>query len=297
MSGLVLELQQAALDSAVSVAEVLRRALMVSKKLRVTTMERWISSELNGYGSDNVPEYRELRLRLMVFNPFHGFQPWSIPNKELVDMLSQCSVAQPLPQLERLLADTEVTLQIPFSSDQQAMLMARMDVPMTPTRVASSTHVQGILDAVRNQVLDWALELEAQGILGDGLSFSSQEREAAQRVTHITNHIGQMHHSQLQVDSPYASQQQHNHGPVPGLAEVIEALARASTKGLTSEDAAELRADVATLKAQSESPKPKTTMVLEGLKSVRNILERAAGSVISAEVLPMVVALLHRVGS
>jgi hypothetical protein len=34
----------------------------------------------------------------------------------------------------------------------------------------------GILDAIRRRVLDWALNLEADGILSEGLSFSQDEK-------------------------------------------------------------------------------------------------------------------------
>ena len=50
-------------------------------------------------------------------------------------------------------------------------------------------NLAGILDTVRNKILDWALELEKKGILGDEeMNFSDKEREQAQSVT-INNYI------------------------------------------------------------------------------------------------------------
>jgi hypothetical protein len=42
------------------------------------------------------------------------------------------------------------------------------------------------LEGVKNTTLEWAIQLEAKGILGEGLSFSLGEKERAQLVT---NHI------------------------------------------------------------------------------------------------------------
>ncbi len=45
----------------------------------------------------------------------------------------------------------------------------------------------GLLDAVRNTILEWSLELEKSGIVGDGLSFSRPERERAHEPNVIVN--------------------------------------------------------------------------------------------------------------
>lgn len=48
--------------------------------------------------------------------------------------------------------------------------------------------LSSILDAVRHLVLEWALKLEEQGIMGDGMSFSETEKQAA--VNNPNIHIG-----------------------------------------------------------------------------------------------------------
>jgi hypothetical protein len=47
--------------------------------------------------------------------------------------------------------------------------------------------MKGVVDAVRNQVLNWTLKLEEAGIHGRWLSFSAEETKAAQSLS-ITNH-------------------------------------------------------------------------------------------------------------
>lgn len=76
MASLVLELQRDALDKSVSTTDLLRKALVVARKLKVTDLVEWLTHELNGYpeGAD-VPEYRKLQGELKVHNPYHGWMP------------------------------------------------------------------------------------------------------------------------------------------------------------------------------------------------------------------------------
>jgi len=53
---------------------------------------------------------------------------------------------------------------------------------VVPFRMFSNNQVTSIFDAVRNRILDWTLKLEAEGILGEGMTFTPKEKEAAQHV-------------------------------------------------------------------------------------------------------------------
>jgi hypothetical protein len=57
---------------------------------------------------------------------------------------------------------------------------------------------------------------------------------------------------------------------------------------LPSELEAEIRAEIATIHAQSESPKPKRHVIRESLRSVRSILEQAGGGVAAAALLEII---------
>ncbi len=57
MKPIVLELQKDSLDQNVRVPDLLRKALVVAKKLKITEFEKWINNELNGYSeSDEIPK-------------------------------------------------------------------------------------------------------------------------------------------------------------------------------------------------------------------------------------------------
>lgn len=55
----------------------------------------------------------------------------------------------------------------------------------------SHSEIAGIIDSVRNILLEWSLKLEKDGILGDGITFSKEEKEKASTVNyHIQNFSG-----------------------------------------------------------------------------------------------------------
>lgn len=49
MSKIVIELQQEALKSDFDILNLLRKAYLVARKLKLNEFEKWIDSELNGY--------------------------------------------------------------------------------------------------------------------------------------------------------------------------------------------------------------------------------------------------------
>jgi len=54
--------------------------------------------------------------------------------------------------------------------------------------VLQRSQIAEILDAIRNAILEWALKLESEGILGDELSFSDDEKRKASSST-VIQHV------------------------------------------------------------------------------------------------------------
>lgn len=297
MSGLVLELQRDALDKNVDVSSLLRKAVVVSKKLGIREIETWINQELAGYPADEdaVPKYREVSGVVKVFNPYHGWQPLNFGNAELGEDLSKRKISQAIGELVAIAEnDKSGNLQVPFSQHTKNALMKMMDIPLEPTLLVSDAQIHGILEAVRNEVLNWALDLETKGIVGDGMSFSKEEKAVASQITYqVTNNIGSMQNSQLQQDSAGATQTQHITQPEIDLsAFVAELKASIHDLGLNKDDAAELEAEVLTIEHQLGSPKPKSIIINESLKSARSIIEGITGSVLATGLLAQLTALV-----
>jgi hypothetical protein len=73
-----------------------------------------------------------------------------------------------------------------------------------PQRIEFSlTAAIGILEAVRNRLLDWSIELVQKGILGENMSFKEEEKEIAKNQTfnieNMTGFIGDVSHSKVEV--------------------------------------------------------------------------------------------------
>lgn len=290
MAGLVAELQSDALDRKTSVTDLLRKALVVSKKLSITQIEVWLSHELNGYPKDvevDIPKYRHVRGQIKVHNPYHGWQPVHFGDPAMGEILSTRTISQPIGELEALNLNASSTLTIPYPENIKNQLMAGMDVALPPILHVSSTSVVGILDAVRNNILEWALQLEQQGISGQGMSFSKQEQQAASQINYnITNNIGSMQNSQIQQASPSGSQKLSIENEINEISKIISSL-KDSVDQLNLPIAAkdELNSEIDTILSQSRSPKPKSGILRESLKTIRTILEGAAGNVIASGIL------------
>ena len=91
MPALVPELVNMASTPGVSTADLLRRALVVARRLAVPELADWINSELTGYGSGEVPEYRRVRGQLVAENPYRGVVPVFAP-PELTEQLADFAV-------------------------------------------------------------------------------------------------------------------------------------------------------------------------------------------------------------
>jgi AbiTii len=303
MAGLVLELQRAALDEKSSVSSLLRKALVVATKLQVSDFESWARAELEGYNDDAVPipEYRKISGAPKVWNPYHGYQDLNCGSAVLAEKISTMPLGASIDALENDKGKAGGTWMFSYPPAREHALMKAMTPPaMKPSLHISETVIRSVIGRVRTIVLQWSLTLEKQGVLGEGMTFTQEERKKAQSSVHIDTYIHGVSGSQIQVNSPGAQQQQ---GMLPEqlaeLRKLVDMIDGALHGATDSEEIRELRAEVATLKAQSESPKPKRSVIRESLSSVRAILEGAAGEVLAhhlpelSAILPQATAMVH----
>lgn len=108
-------------------------------------------------------------------------------------------------------------------------------------------------------------------------------------------HIHQMHNSQIQQGTINSSQAgTFASYDLQQLKEFIQSLKTLIPElGLSPEDGKEMEAEIVTIETQLVSPKPKSLIIKECLKSLKNILEGAAGSILSSELLQKVTFFLQ----
>ncbi len=190
---LVLELQHEAMNPNVRVADLLRKSLVVAAKLGIGDFSAWAQQELAGYlHTEQTPTYRRVRGELRAHNPYHGWIPVILHDEELREKLESRDAGQAIGELEDLYHSPgkSNTLQMPLPQDWLLQLFGQtreFRLGMIPTLLLGKSTIRGILDAVRNEVLRWSLELERRGVLGEGMTFSPEEKTRAAAVHY---HIG-----------------------------------------------------------------------------------------------------------
>lgn len=284
MESIVIELQRNALDRNVSVADLLRKALVVARKLKIKEFEDWISKELGGYSNNSeIPDYREMDGRLEGLNPYRGWRSIVFPSTESEKMFSKRKSGQRIAEIENLLAgQADMVAQMSLSPEQQQVICQLIGSQVEIRLTISKASLVGVLDTVRNIILNWALKLEEDGMLGEGMTFSDNEKtEAGKHSYNVNNFYGPITNTQIQQGSPESEQSIRVDGvSMDSVAQFINAL-REELPNLTIEDHArgELSSDMATVEAQISSPNPKDDIVRTGLGSIRRILEGASGGI------------------
>ncbi|WP_122564399.1 hypothetical protein [Pseudomonas viridiflava] len=285
MAGLVEELQADALNESVHIMALMRKAKAVSVKLNAPTISTWIDNELEGYRSINeIPSYRHVRGTLVCYNYMNGHIPLSIGNAQILETVTTRKITQPLGRLCEYAANND-SIVMAFPSKMSEMLQSGMSFRMEPGLQIEPSTLKNIIYGVRDKVLNFALELEKQGILGEGMGFSKEEKAAAASITYNTITIGSMHNSQIQQDSNNCTQYYGTTEFKKDLKRFISEV-KSDINQLNEDDESKqsLKADLDTIKAQLGSLSPKKAVFRECLISAKNILEGAAGGVLNSYV-------------
>lgn len=251
MNALTLELQRDAMDSSVALTDLLRKALVVARKLKIAEFQRWIECELNGYHDTpvEIPTYREVRGDIEAWNPYNGWIPVIIQDEKLSASIRKRKIDQPISELESLVKvnNKQGFFQISFPQKIENMLMNGTDSLLRPVLHIGRNQIHGILDSVRNTILNWAMKLEEEGILGEGLTFSHEEKQKAQgnpsiNIGQFQGILGNVADSNVTQNLEMSVQS----GDFEALAEFLE------NKKVSKEDISELK------KAIESDPQPES---------------------------------------
>src|ERR1043166_178076 len=201
MASLVSSLQKDILDSKKNVTEVLRTAKLISAKLGLSDITAFIEAEMNGYAAGALaPPYRVIRGgSLQFYNPYHGWLPVGDVGNHATP------IGQPITELEELSKAKTVVIPVhekfklsPLGGGSDAFAQQ-----FEQRIVLSAVKLKAILEAVIDEILNWAIELEQKGITGEDMSFDKEEKQKAQSQTfniqHFTGVLGDVKNSNLRV--------------------------------------------------------------------------------------------------
>ena len=281
MIPIVIQLQNDALDRSIAISDLLRKAYFIAKKLNLSEFEEWINNELNGYEASDVPCYRKMRGKLQSYNSHYN--EWIdilFEDSKEAEIFSKRNLNQAIPEIEHLIVCGNKTFNMPLPPSVQKHIYENVRGGYyTEIRwFTSVVQIVGIIEKVRTIILDWSLELEKKGILGNELTFTNKEKEMAQNtVPIINNHFhGNVNNSQIQQANNSAVQEQNNYNSTD-IKSFIEEFEKALPNlNLTQEKESEAKAELQTLIAQNSSPKPKMKVITESLNSLLDIIKGVA---------------------
>jgi hypothetical protein len=191
---IVLELQQQAIDSNSDILSLLRKALLVARKLGLKDLQEWIDNELNGYKDiSKIPTYRQIHGELKAWTPYNGWITVVMPDDECEKTFSQRRLFDSIPSLYSLL--NEKRLVIPVNASGAAIISRLTGFETKYILQISPNAINDIIEQVKNKILDWAIVLEENGIMGEGISFTTEEKSRAQGEPQIVNYISNFYSS------------------------------------------------------------------------------------------------------
>lgn len=291
--GIVVELQKACLDPSVSVATILRRAKVIASKLGLSDLNAWIDAELNGYkcSMKELPEHRKGVGQPKYFNPYNGWQPIHTGDDHLGEIVRTVFLTQSISEIEHLVTNGDgQMLHMSYNPSIVEMIQECLPARLEVALHFSKVEAVAALDFVRNRTLDWALQLEERGVVGEGLTFEAADKKEAAVVT---NNIYGGTVGVLGAVGGDAS----NSGLITVNGAIdAEALAKlhsqitASVSGLPTEIAGALAPYLSEVREQAKSNSPSQSAVSSALSSIRSVLEGATGNLTAEGMLAAITA-------
>lgn len=180
MKGIVFELQNAALDEEVGLESLLRKAYLIAKKLKLSRFEEWLKHEQNGYEEYEIPEYRRVSGQVKGLNNRGRWIPVMFHSVAAEERFATTKLPSSIAQLMDLYKrNEEFTVGLAFSVEENQLLVKSCGHDTKYVLEVGKDQIYAILGTVRNVILEWSLDLEQKGIIGEKLSFTEKEKITA----------------------------------------------------------------------------------------------------------------------
>ena len=280
----------AATNPDIRVSDLLRKALVIAADLDLADFQGWIEKELNGHPDDDMeglPAYRMLKGQVRAFNPLRGWQPVFFENPEMEEELSRAPVVVPISVIEDS-GDHDIGVR--FVAETAAQIRKAIGADFEVHRHVDGPTVRGIVDSVRNQVLDWTLKLEKAGVTGENQTFTVEEKVTAKSVTNISigtvetvgaiGNIGDRAVVSVDRSQPFS------HDQVADLRSLMDQIGRyLEHLPIDTAQRDALRESATAVKDELAKDEPDEGKVRGLLDSVRTIVEAAVGNVLASGIL------------
>lgn len=289
MASLISDLKMATVDPENRVSDLLRRALVIAGELGLDEFREWINKELNGYTEEEteagaLPLYRMHRATVQAFNPYHGWRAIIFENPETGEACSK----MPIPfAISRIEDHGPGHVAFTFVEPTQTQIRKSLGHQVDIRRFLDGASYRGIVDAVRNQILDWVMSLEEAGVVGEGNTFTSEEKVSAKsspsfHFDHVANvtvigDVTDQARVDIEQNAPFSEGQLDT---LPRLLDEIELLkdklgAQDAQLGMLDTHLREIREEIS-------AAEPDTGKARRAIKSIIKIAEAATGGIIAS---------------
>ncbi len=191
---LILQIQKLAIDESASLSSALRTTKVACAKLGLDEFSEWAELELKGYGGKimtDVPGYRHIYGRAEV-RAYGRWMEWQLSaegtnftDKQMQSSFSHVTVRDSVPHLEAALQQRG---QMRFEHDDELLPLIEASLGRgVLTSISVSRHsIATVLQGVREVLVDWTIRLEKEGVTGQNLVFTDNEKVASQSPTQMT---------------------------------------------------------------------------------------------------------------
>ncbi|WP_395773208.1 hypothetical protein [Agrobacterium pusense] len=196
---LLVEIQNDAISDKVPVATLLRKVLVLASNLDSDVLEEWVRFEMNGYPPQvDVPQYRRIAMNFRVSGGNMAYQITNAPVASAAIKVATGVNDIHILKYRQAIGNIDVEELRKADSLSVDMMNYAHKLPGKVTERTYAIHafwgeipvqeVLGIIEAVRNRVLDFALNLGRQyPNAGEIDSISAKEAAVEQVVTQIFN--------------------------------------------------------------------------------------------------------------
>jgi len=192
------EIKSDLVNEKAKLTNTLRKAKILASQLQLDEFKNWIRFELEGYDRyENLPGYRKFKAH--NFGTFSGpFQSMiknvTLPTYNLPasirDFAENLDIYKSIGELESMLSSSADSLQEKWS--QEAIILARDSMQMSGGMVLVDAYkpitkhlVAGIIDNVKNKLMDFVLDLKASKIPLDSEKLESRSKNQIRNLFNV----------------------------------------------------------------------------------------------------------------
>lgn len=289
-SSLIADIQETAIKPETDVASLLRKAKVAAVKLGRDDAIGWIDRELDGYDCkfEELPVYRKVHGTLKFFNPYHGLVPAHIKDKDTEEIITRAPISGGVKSIQELIKG-KGELRYSMSVAHRNIILELFKTEFEPVLTLSKSQLTTIIERVTSLVLNWSLELEKAGVVGEGLQFTSAEKNKAGPITQnffvdSIGFVGSSHHGDTKVS---IKQRKIETGIDPELlAKFLDQAKSAATLLPSNLQSSVVRELDEISKATSDSAKS------QGLERIKSIVENASGNLAAEGIIRLIASIL-----